>query len=103
MASIIREPNGRKTIQFVWTDGSRPKIRLGKATMHTAEGFKVKIEALVTAAITGHPVDDEVARWVTDRPPVVLDRLAEVGLIPKREAATLSAFLDGYIAMRCDV
>ena len=33
----------------------------------------------------------------------MLDKLAAVGLIPKREAATLGAFLDRYVAMRADV
>ena len=47
MASITRQPNGRRTIQFVGPDGKRRSIRLGKVTQRTAEGIRVKVEALV--------------------------------------------------------
>ena len=46
MASITRESNGRKTIQFVATDGKRRSIRLGKATMKTAQEVATKVEHL---------------------------------------------------------
>ncbi|HUT45260.1 MAG TPA: hypothetical protein VMX36_03205 [Sedimentisphaerales bacterium] len=62
MASVIRDPNSRKRIQFVAGDGSRKTIRLGKATMRQAEAIKPKIEQLVLACtgITG-VVEDETA------------------------------------------
>ena len=59
MASIIKEPNGRKTIQVTLADRKRPKIRLGKTSRKSAEAFKVKVEHLVSARITGYPIDDE--------------------------------------------
>ncbi len=77
MASIIREPNGRKTIQFVATDGKRPKIRLGKVSLKQAEYVKVHIEQMVAAAITGHAVNDETSRWVVQLEP----RLASPSLV----------------------
>ena len=40
MASVIREPNGRKTIPFVSPNGKRPKIRLGKVSFRQAESVK---------------------------------------------------------------
>jgi integrase len=103
MASISREPNGRRTIQFVAPDGKRRSIRLGKVSQRTAEAVKVRVEALNTAAITGHPVDDEVARWVAGLDKTMADKLAAVGLIPKREAAALGPFLEGYLQSRIDV
>ena len=48
MASITREANGRRTVQFVGADGKRRSIRLGKVSQRSAEGVKVRIEALVT-------------------------------------------------------
>ncbi len=46
MASITRESNGRKTIQFVAGDGKRRSIRLGKTTVRNAEAVRVKVEDL---------------------------------------------------------
>ena len=103
MASINRERNGRRTIQFVGADGKRRSIRLGKVSQRTAEGVKVKVEALAAAAMTGHSLDDEVSSWLAKRDGAMLDKLAAVGLIPKRETATLGAFLGAYLAARTDV
>ena len=103
MASIIREPNGRKTIQFVATDGKRPKIRLGKVSLKQAESVKVHIEQLVGALITGHAVADETARWVAQVDQRLADKLNRVGLVPKQAVATVGAFIDAYILDRDDV
>ncbi len=94
--------NGRKRILFVAGDGSRKTLRLGKATAKQAEAAKVKVEALVTAGITGS-MDDEVARWLADLPDAMHTRLAAVGLVKARQSVNLAAFIDGYIADRCDV
>jgi integrase len=103
MASISREKNGRKTIQFTGADGKRRSIRLGKASLRFAEAVKVKVEQLAAAAITGHAVDDETSRWVAKLDEVMIGKLGAVGLIPKRESATLKSFLDRYFSMRTDV
>ena len=100
MASISRQPNGRKTIQFVGPDRKRRSIRLGKCSLRHAEAMKVKVEQLVTAAITGHVVDDETARWVTSLDDAMTEKLASVGLIPERVTKTLEEFLESYIASR---
>lgn len=103
MASISREKNGRRTIQFFAPDKRRRSIRLGKVSQRVAEAVKVKVEHLVTSAITGHALDDETARWVANLDRELADRLTRVGLIPKREQATLRAFLEAYIESRADV
>jgi integrase len=103
MASIARQPNGRRTIQFIGADGKRRSIRLGKVSQHMAEAVKVRVEHLAAAQITGHALDDETARWLTGLEEALSDKLARVGLVPKRERATLAAFLDAYIAGRTDV
>ena len=46
MASISREANGRRTIQFVAPDGKRRSIRLGKVSQRTAESFRERVEQL---------------------------------------------------------
>ncbi len=104
MASIISDPNGRRRIQFAAGDGSRKTLRLGKATMRQAEAVKVKVEQLALAAsgVTG-VVDPETAQWLAGLDDVMYDRLAAVGLVAERASAKLGAFIDGYIADRCDV
>ena len=100
MASITRESNGRRLIQFIASDGRRKSIRLGKMTQRLAEEVKVKVEAINAAAISGHAVDDEVARWLAKLDPIMAEKLAGVGLIPRREVATLGTFINRYIEGR---
>ena len=103
MASISRDRNGRRDIRFVRSDGTRPKIRLGKVTQKQAEAVKVHVERLVASTITGHVVDDETARWVAALDGVLAGRLAAVGLIPRGDQVTLHGFLDKYFSTRVDV
>ena len=100
MASISRDPGGRKRILFVGPDKKRKPIRLGKMSLRAAEAVKVKVEDLVTSAITGHTPSDETARWLTSLDDALADKLAAVGLIPARNKATLGAFVERYIESR---
>lgn len=102
MATILRR-NGRRSIQFVNAAGRRKTLALGKVTQKQAEFIKIKVEALAAACITGHAPDDEVSAWLAKRDTVMLEKLAAVGLIARRESATLGKFLDKYTASRIDV
>ena len=102
MASISKNANGRKTIQFVGTDGKRRSIRLGKVSQRTAEAVKVKVEALVGANVTGH-LDAETTRWVEALDQQLANRLTAAGLIEERDTATLKIWIDRYVAQRTDV
>ena len=97
MASIARDPGGRKRVLFSRPDGKRVSVRLGKMTMRHAEAIKVKIEAIVSAGISGHAIDDETARWVSSLDEMLATKLSRVGLIPKREIEELFAFVDAHI------
>ena len=103
MASISRQANGRRTIQFIGPDGKRRSIRLGKCTQRVAEALKLRIEQLNSALIAGHTVDADTARWIANLDVNMAARLASAGLIPERETATLAAFIDDYIESRSDV
>lgn len=105
MATIGADSNGRKRILFVAGDGSRKTVRLGKATAKQAEAFKVKLESLIAAGITGS-MDDETARWVAGLDDKMHARIAAVGLAKPRQPAgakTLGPFIDGYLAGRNDI
>ena len=45
MASISNDPNGRRRILFVATDGSRKTVRLGKCDRKSAESICRHVEA----------------------------------------------------------
>ena len=104
MASVSTDTNGNHTIQFVAKDKKRRSIRLGKMPLKMVREIKLKVEALNYAAITGHPVDGETANWIANRDQTISEKLAAVGLIPRREFSdsTLAAFIDGYLATRTD-
>jgi integrase len=103
MASICNDPGGRKRILFVGGDGNRYPIRLGKMNRKAAMAINTKIEHLVSASITGHPIDGEVSQWVSGLDDVIADKLAAVGLIPPRESSRLGLWLEKYITSRSDL
>ena len=103
MASISREPNGHRTIQFIDRDRKRKSIRLGKVSQRVAESIKGKVEALNAAQISRCALDDETARWISQIGDDLTAKLAAVGLIAERGSALLGGFLDSYIALRTDV
>ena len=103
MASITRGPNGRRTLQFVGADGKRRSIRLGRCDQRTAESIKVRVELLNAANIAGHVVDASTLEWLTTIGDDLAAKLVRVGLAPRCEAATLQAFLDGYLESRTDL
>lgn len=103
MASISRGPNGRRTVQFVAADGKRKSIRLGKASQRVAEEVKVKVEQLAAAVASGFPLDGETSQWLVRIGDDLADKLAAVGLIPRRGAARLEEFIDGYVSRRTDL
>ncbi len=105
MASISRDSNGTRRIQFVARDGKRKAIRLGNVTQKQAETVLLKVEHLVAVMFTGHPLDADTAKWVADRDEKFAAKLARVGLIPKREEThgRLGEFIDDYLAGRTDI
>jgi len=102
VASIGNDPNGRKRILVVTSDGKRKTIRLGKMSLKDAQAFRTKVEALVTYGTTG-VMSDETAAWLRALPDAIHTRLAVAGLDPERPNTHLAAFLDAYVARRVGV
>ena len=103
MASLSTDPKGHRMIQFMAADGKRRTIRLGKVSRRQSESVKVRVERLVAAQLTGHAVDDETARWISDLDRQMAEKLARVGLIPEVEKMCLGPFWDRYFSSRQDV
>ena len=107
MASLCKDANGNKRIIFVDTDGKRKPIRLGKMPMEAARQIKTKVEHLVGAKTSRCAWNAETALWVSELDTVLADKLAAVGLIPRRNAPEskranthLGDFVKSYIAGR---
>jgi integrase len=100
MASISRDPNGRRRILFVDANGNRKTIRLGKTSQRMAEEIKIKVETLNAAKIGGCSLDRESATWLANLGDDLHAKLAAVGLVPARNRMNLGNFLDAFLAKR---
>ena len=89
-------------VQYTEAGDRRRTLRLGKIPKRTAEGIKTRVEYLLTAKMSKQAVDPETAQWVAGIDDVLHGKLAKLGLVSHRESATLGAFVDAYIAGRCD-
>jgi len=83
-------------------DRLRKTVRLGDVPQRAAESVKLRIEHLLASATTGSPLDDETGRWVANLDDAMVEKLAAVDLVPKRQSTQLGAFLEAYIVARCD-
>ena len=107
MASVSKDSNGNYAIQFIAGDRKRRTIRLAKEyPLRAVNELRRLVGLLNAAAISGTGWDPKTAEWVGDIKPVLYDKLAKVGLVPKRaepETASLGGWLDSYIVLRGDV
>jgi integrase len=99
MASIAKDGKGWR-ILFVAPDGKRKTVRLGPVDKKTAQSICVHVEALLAARNSGLPVQQATAAWLNAVGERLRQRLAKVGLIDEKPAATLGRFLDQYLASR---
>jgi integrase len=100
MASISSDPRGNRAVQFMAADGKRRTVRLGKMPLKQVESVKLRIEALNSAKIAGHPLDSDAAAWLAKIGDDLHGRLAAVGLVVGRNVALLGSFTQQYIESR---
>jgi hypothetical protein len=84
MASITRESNGRKTIQFVGADRKRHSLRLGKSSLEYARTIKNHVESVMAAKRKGVSLSAETADWLGKVDDEFHEQLEGVGLAEKR-------------------
>ena len=63
----------------------------------------MRVEQLNVTAIHGHAMEEDTARWLEERDEILLDKLANAGLIAKLERATLDAFITAFKDGRSDI
>ena len=101
MASLTRDKNGSKRIQFMLAKGDRRTIYLGKVNVKSAEQFLARVEHLIASVQTGTPIDSQTAQWLAGLPDETYAKCVHVGLVESREATTthtLDSMLDEYFA-----
>jgi integrase len=101
MASLIRDKNGSKRIQFMFAKDDRRTIRLGKINVKSAERFYARVENLIDSVQTATPIDSQTAQWLAELPGESYDKLVQVDLAKPRAAAirhTLDNLLDESFA-----
>jgi hypothetical protein len=98
MASISKDKNGTKRIEFTDVTKKRRAIRLGKIDMKTTATIKTYIEKLVAAQVMNVAPDAETAQWVANLPDDPHAKLAKTGLITeRRKVGTLGGVIPAII------
>jgi hypothetical protein len=91
MASITKESNGRKTIQFIAADRRRRSIRLGKFSMRAAETVRLHVESIVSSLSARSPLERETADRLGKLGDDLHGKLAAVHLVePRHVTASLT-------------
>ena len=106
MASISKDPGGKRRILFVAPDGRRRAIRLGKTSQRNAEHVKIRVERLLETVLTGNAMDTATAQWVDDLNETMAAKLERAGLLPNRKQSVsvkLGPVLREYIESRVDL
>ena len=109
MASITKQYNGRKRIDFQFAD-KRHYVSLGKMSMKLANEVKTKIEDIIASKIAGHAPITSTLEWIAQQQSQsskLFQKLAELDLVNREHRPdakdTLDAFIDSYIDSRTDV
>lgn len=92
----------RKYIGVADQAGVMRSIALGIVTQEQAQDFCDHLRAVIAAQRIGAALGDDLERWLASLAQPILNRLAELGLHKKREAATLGDFIERYIESRRD-
>lgn len=97
MASLFEEMPGYWRIQFC-RNGKRGGLRLGDISERDAQRIADKVDSILTASKLGRQLDPETAGWVEGLSGVLLERMQEAGLLPKRESMTLDGLLAKFMS-----
>lgn len=102
MASVCKDPNGRKRVLFVAPDGKRKAIHLGKCSIKAATTISGRVDELLSAKILG-AMDRDTAVWISGIDPELRRKLERVELLepitpePPKPKVTLDAFLKDFV------
>jgi integrase len=102
VASISDDGNGLRRLLFVAADGSRKAIRLGQIDRRSAEQVCRHVESLLSAKITGQPIDRQTSAWLAEVGDTLRGKLAAVGLIEAKKTLTVGEYLASWLTGKRD-
>lgn len=100
LASIADDGNRKYRILFNDADGRRRVIRLSKIGQRQAEAFRLRVEILQGARVSGG-FDAHLAKWLVALPDKLHGKLGAAGALVRpraRSASTMAAFLVDFFA-----
>ena len=98
MASISKDKNGTKRVQFYGADKKQVCIHLGNVPMKVAQTVKVHVEKLLAAQTMKTSVCPETARWLTEIPDELHQKFVRKGFVPPRKVVgTLGEMIPNII------
>ena len=107
MASISKQKNGRKLLQYISPMNKRRcSIQLGKVSMKEADEVRRQVEQLVASKLSAQALPAPTAAWIGELKSSgsrLYDRISEEGLVGARlssEDTLLESFIDGYLESR---
>ncbi len=107
MASISKQKNGRKLLQYISPMNKRRcSIQLGKVSMKEADEVRRQVEQLVASKLSAQALPEPTAAWIGELKSSgsrLYDRISEEGLVGARlsaEDTLLESFIDGYVESR---
>lgn len=105
MASIVKDPGGRRRLLFFGPDGKRHTLRLGKVSEKQASEIRRHVEHLVACDLDNSTPDLATTRWVSALSGKLRERFERAGLaeIRGRTHHTLADFTRDYIKARTDL
>lgn len=103
MASLSKEA-GRESWKLSWREnGRRRAIRLGKMPRRSAVSFRVRFEQLLGVRRSGDSLPPALSEWIDSLGDDLRGRLADAGLIERRDRHTLGGLCDAFLESRSSV
>ncbi|MGP1346257.1 MAG: tyrosine-type recombinase/integrase [Phycisphaerales bacterium] len=105
MASVSSDKDGGRRILWVDGDGKRHSVRLGAISKRDADAVRIKVEALLSAKLTGSTPPREVVMWVAELGDRMHAKLANHELFEPREKSevwTIGPAFERFLAAQTD-
>ena len=103
MASLSRE-SGRRSWKLSWREHGRQRaIRLGAMPKRSAESFRLRFEDLLGVRRSGGTLSPALSDWIDSLGDDLRQRLANAGLVERRDRHTLGGLCDAFLESRSSV
>ena len=99
MASLSKDSDGGRRIQFINGHKQRKTIRLGEMPLAAANEFKRQVAALNWSIITKATPEVKLAQWLNDLDPVLYEKLVREAQPPRANSRLPRQWVDFLISI----